>query len=107
MSAPSQKSELSRQRLTRPPDQFVNEATMANNSPELVEMRFFVTRDDYNVFDAVAKARRVPKNKLASEVFGEWAKETIHTASLVLRMTRGNGNDPQSGWGELGGELGD
>jgi hypothetical protein len=74
----------------------------ADSADELVEMRFFVTRDTFNVFDAVSKADRIPKNKLGASVFDEWAARQIHRAQMVSRLTRnGNGNDVQSGWGEL------
>ncbi len=63
-----------------------------------VEIRFFVERDVYDVFDASSKAHRIPKNKLGESIFSEWAAAKRHEATLVLRLSRGNGNDPQPEW---------
>lgn len=74
---------------------------MANGTDELVEMRFMVQRSKFDVFDGVSKARRMPKNALAAEIFGEWADMRVHEATVVLRMQRGNGNESQTDWGSL------
>jgi len=69
---------------------------------ELVEVRFYVRRSTYNVFDACSKSDHIPKNKLGAAVFDEWADRQIHRASMVMRLTRGgNGNDSHSDWGDL------
>jgi hypothetical protein len=73
---------------------------MATDS-ELVEIRFYVPRDVFNVFDAISRANRTPKSKLGVEIFREWSERKVHEANVVLRLIRGNGNDPQSEWGEL------
>ncbi len=75
---------------------------MADHADELVEMRFYVRRDTFNVFDAVSKADRIPKNKLGASVFDEWAVRQVHRAQMVTRLIRGgNGNESQTDWAEL------
>jgi hypothetical protein len=73
----------------------------SDSAEELVEMRFFVSRKVFNVFDAVAKSRRVAKNKLGAEIFDEWAAGRVHESSLIQRLIRGNGIEIQTEWGEL------
>lgn len=69
---------------------------------ELVEVRFYVRRGVFNVFDAVSKAVNKPKNKLGATIFEDWADRERHRASMVMRLTRsGNGNDPQTDWGDM------
>jgi hypothetical protein len=75
---------------------------VADPVDELVEMpRGFMSRRVYNVFDAVSKARRTAKNKLLAEIIDEWAAARVHEASLIQRLSRGNGNDSHSDWAEL------
>ncbi len=69
--------------------------------PELIEVRFFVNRDVYNVFDASCKANRTPKSKLGAASFEEWASRKIHESTVILRLIRGNGNDPHTDWGDV------
>jgi len=68
---------------------------------EMVEVRFLVKRATFNVFDAVSRATNTPKNRLGVEIFDEWADREVHRASLVYRLTKGNGNGPQTDWGDL------
>lgn len=67
-----------------------------------VEWRFMVPREHFDVFDAVCKARRLPRNKVGPEILAKWVGEIIHQANLVQRLTRGNAVESQSDWGELG-----
>lgn len=74
---------------------------MPGPTSEDVEMRFMVERSDFDVFDAVCKARRLPKNAIAREIVAAWCKQVVHESMMVQRMQRSNGNEPQSDWGSL------
>jgi hypothetical protein len=36
-------------------------------------------------------------------VMAQWARSELHLASVIGRVTRGNGNEKPSGWGDLDG----
>jgi hypothetical protein len=70
-----------------------------------VEMRYECPRWIVDIIDAHAKAginRKSSRNKVAIAALEAWAIDQIHLASLVARMSRGNGNVPPSEWGDLG-----
>lgn len=70
-----------------------------------VELRFDAPRWIVDVIDAHVAAgmgRKTSRNKIAVSVLARWATDQIHLATLVSRLTRGNGNAPPSEWGEIG-----
>ena len=68
---------------------------------ELVEVRFMAPKRDTQVFLAVMRARRLTKDGLGQEMISEWAALRRHEAMMIERLTRGNGDDSHSGFGEL------
>jgi hypothetical protein len=69
---------------------------------DTVEMRGDVRRVDYDVFDAVCKARSITKQALLARIVREWAAKEVHVSNVVQRMTRGKGSDSFSDWDESG-----
>lgn len=67
-----------------------------------VEMRGDVPQWAAQVFEGVRRGRGLTKDALLSQVLVEWAKKEVHVASLVERLTRGNGDVPPSQWGSDG-----
>ena len=73
---------------------------------DVVELRFMVPRWVAEVIDAHVAAKRADSRiHLAKKVFSEWARSEIHLATVVGRVTRGNGKAPpvdaHSDWGGL------
>ena len=67
-------------------------------SEEPVELRFNVPRWVAEVLDAHCAARRMHRTDCANGVMAHWAKEELHLAMVVGRVTRGNGNVTPDGW---------
>jgi len=70
-----------------------------------VELRFNVPRWVVDVIDARVQAgigRQTSRNKISIAVMSTWARDQIHLATIVSRVTRGNGNGTPSDWGDLG-----
>lgn len=67
-----------------------------------VEMRGDVPQWAAQVFEGVCRGRGLTKDALLSQVLVEWAKKEVHVASLVERLTRGNGDGSPSQWGSDG-----
>lgn len=70
-----------------------------------VELRFGAPRWVVDVIDAHVAAgltRRPSRNKIAIAVLSQWARDQIHLATVVERLSRGNGITPPSDWAELG-----
>jgi len=60
--------------------------------PEQIELRGMCPRDVVDVLDAVSTARRMSRHELVVEVLAVWAKEQVHIANVLGRVTRGNGS---------------
>lgn len=60
-----------------------------------VELRGPISRWIADVLDAVSLARRVSRTEVVNTVLEEWAKERLHEASLLTRVSRGNGSQPE------------
>ena len=69
---------------------------------ETVELRFNVPRWVAEVIDAHCAAKRISRTDVARSVMGQWAKNELHLAMVVGRVTRGNGTEHPSDWGALG-----
>lgn len=61
-----------------------------------VELRGLTTRQIADVLDAVALARGVSRIELVNSILEKWRAEVVHEASLICRITRGNGCCPES-----------
>lgn len=61
-------------------------------SDENVELRGLCPRDTVDVLDAVAMHRRLSRTDVVNAVLAEWAKDRIHEATLIVRITRANGS---------------
>lgn len=72
------------------------------NEEELVEFRCMVPRWAMTVFDARAKGMRRTKQEMGCAVVAEWAKAELHASTVVMRCARGNADEHQSDWGQLG-----
>jgi hypothetical protein len=59
---------------------------------ESVELRGDIDRDTCDVIDAVAKAKRLTRTQTVAMILSDWAVEKRHEATLVTRLTRGNGS---------------
>ena len=57
---------------------------------EAVELRGNCPRGVVDVLDAFSNARRMTRMELVNQILRRWAKERLHEASLVQRVTRGN-----------------
>lgn len=55
-----------------------------------VELRGDCPRLTVDVLDAVSNARRISRTELVNEILGDWSKQQLTEASLLLRVTRGN-----------------
>lgn len=58
-----------------------------------VEVRCDADRDDVDIIDAVAKAKRIPRNQLVVEILKQWASDKRHESILVMRLAKGHGRD--------------
>lgn len=78
----------------------------SGSDEDSVELRFNVPRWVAEVVDAHCSAKRMSRTDIAKGVMDKWARNELHLASVIGRVTRGNGNvpppEPPSGWGELG-----
>jgi hypothetical protein len=74
---------------------------MPSPEDDQVELRFNVPRWVAEVIDAHVSAKRLPRTAVAANVVANWAKSEIHLATVVGRVTRGNGNVTPSAWGDL------
>lgn len=55
-----------------------------------VELRGECPRLTVDVLDAVSGSRRITRTELVNQIPGEWARQQLHEASLIARVTRGN-----------------
>jgi hypothetical protein len=65
---------------------------------ETVELRFNVPLWVAEVLDAHCAAKRMHRTVCAKGVMAHWAKEEVHLAMVIGRVTRGNGNVTPDGW---------
>lgn len=75
---------------------------LASRSVDTVELRQHIDRNVSDVLDAVAKAKRVTRSELVEEILLKWASAKVQEATLVTRLTRGNGawSEPNGGRAE-------
>lgn len=66
------------------------------------EMRGDIPQWSAQVFEAVRRGRGMTKDALLSQIVSEWAKRETHVATLIERLTRGNADAAQTGWGTDG-----
>jgi len=63
---------------------------------ELIDYRTKVDETTRSVLDAVARATGEDMAAIGRDVLAQWAKKKIHEASLIQRMTKGEGNKRES-----------
>jgi len=68
-----------------------------------VEMRGDIPHWSSQVFEAVRRGRNMTKDALLSQIIVDWAKEEVHVATLIERLTRSNAD----GFPSIGGDGGD
>jgi len=66
------------------------EAAMA---VELIDLRAKITHRANQVLEAHARAHNADKAEIVRAVLDEWAAKEIHVATLIGRLTRGEGAD--------------
>ncbi len=66
---------------------------MTEPSDDLVEVRSKLDPDTNRIVDAVAHATGRDKSAVIREALQAWAKEEVHRATIVLRLTRSKGNE--------------
>lgn len=69
---------------------YLEDAIMA---AELIDMRARITERANQVLEAHARAHNVDKAEVIRAVLDEWAAKQIHVATLVGRLTRGQGGE--------------
>ncbi len=62
-------------------------------SADLIDLRAKITEKSNQVLEAHARARNLDKSEIVRSVLDEWAIKEIHVATLVQRLTRGEGQD--------------
>lgn len=68
----------------------------SGDEPE-VELRGPCPKWIVEVLDAVAMAREISRTEQVAIVLGEWADKRMLEATLIGRVTRGNGRSAESG----------
>lgn len=61
-----------------------------------VELRQQIAKDIIDTLDAVSLARELERYELVEEILGKWAAAKRHESMLVARITRSNGDSPES-----------
>lgn len=59
---------------------------------ELIDMRARITERANQVLEAHARAHNCDKAEVVRVVLDEWAEKQVHVATLVTRLTRGQGS---------------
>lgn len=59
---------------------------------DLVDVRTKLDAETNRVLDAVAHATGRDKSAIVREVMAEWAKQEVHKATVIVRLTRGKGD---------------
>lgn len=62
----------------------------ARSEAQTVELRGECPREIVDVLDAISTARDLTRTELVNIVLRQWMKQTVHEATLVARVTRGN-----------------
>lgn len=68
----------------------------SNGGDAHVELRGPCPQWIVGVLDAVALAREISRTELITGILGEWAEKRMHEATLISRVTRGNGRPSES-----------
>lgn len=64
----------------------------------LIEVRGEMPRELIDVIDAVVQATPgASRMSELREIVGAWVDQKVHEASLIQRVRRSNGNEPESG----------
>ena len=71
------------------------------SADESVELRGSCPRVVVDVLDAFSSARRMSRTDLVNQILRKWAKDRLHEATLLQRVTRGNPALMESDWGAL------
>lgn len=70
---------------------------MSDPNDPFVELRGDVLREHVDVIDAVAQS--IPgasRTSVLRDIIAEWVQREIHRATLVCRVTQGNGSAPEA-----------
>lgn len=68
-----------------------------HDDPDFVDLRGTLPRWQIDVLDAVIKATPGESRiSLVRQIVGKWCKAEIHKATLIQRLTRGNGSEGES-----------
>lgn len=71
--------------------------TPSQDDPDFVELRGTLPRWQIDVIDAVVKATPGESRiSVVRAIVAKWCKAEIHKATLIHRLTRGNGTDAES-----------
>lgn len=63
-----------------------------------IELRGEVLREHVDVIDAVVQATPgASRMSVLREILEAWVDQKVHEASLIQRVRRGNGTEPESG----------
>jgi hypothetical protein len=60
---------------------------------ELRDLRASISATADQVLEAIALATERTKQEVVRDVLDKWADQKLHETTLVLRMTRGHGNE--------------
>lgn len=66
---------------------------------ELIDVRCKVTEETNQVLEAMARARNLDKSEVIRKVLHEWALVQIHESTLVVRLTRREGQSAAASGG--------
>lgn len=75
-------------------------AVFSRSADEQVELRGPCPKWIADVLDAVGIARDESRMGLVIEILGEWAHKKMREATLIHRVTRGNGSPTEGGGGD-------
>jgi hypothetical protein len=68
-----------------------------------VELRGEVLREHVDVIDAVVQATPgASRMSVLREILGAWVDQKVHESTLIQRVRRGNGSEPESGRSQTG-----
>ncbi len=60
-------------------------------APDLIDLRAKITEKANQVLEAHARAHNVDKSEVVRQVLTNWAEKECHVATLIQRLTRGEG----------------
>ena len=66
---------------------------------ELIDFRGRITEETHQTLEALSRARACDKQEIVRDVLHEWALRKINEATLVVRLTRSEGANPQKSGG--------